>query len=633
MKIFLSFLATLLLLPLSLFSQTIFQQPLSPRIANYQITVRLDTEKKLLQGEETIRWRNHTANPTRELQFHLYMNAFRNRESSFLKNRHLRIRRFDVKTGQLGGVDIKQLVVDSEYDLTKKIEFIHPDDGNEQDSTVIRVPLPREVKPGESVEIQIQFETRLPEIIARTGYSGDFFLIAQWFPKLGVLEDKGWNCHQFHPNSEFFSDFGVYDVSFTLPKEYVVGATGILVSEERGDSLQTLLFHAEDVHDFALTAYPRFQKATREIEGVQVVLLYPPEHAGMVERYFIAITYALQDFGSWYLPYPYPNLTLVDPPIYGMNAGGMEYPCFITVGSVWGMPKGFKLLPEEVTVHEFGHQYFYGILANNEFEEAWLDEGFTSYATTKVLDKHFGKHTSFLTLGGILMGDFDHQKKTYMEHPKRDYIVKPSWKFELGDYGRMVYSKAMLTLMTLENYLGEDTMGKIMKTYFQRWKFKHPHTQDFIDIVNEIAPENMDWFLKPALYGTEVLDYEVYQIAYRKTKSLTKEQADSLEQPYNNSVTVLRRGEFVFPVELRVVFDNGDTLTTHWDGKERYKIFHFQRPEKLVSACVDPENKIYLDINWTNNSRTFRQNELAFQKHWLASLSLFQNFLLSLFTF
>ena len=550
-----------------------------------------------------------------------------------MKNRNLRIRRFGEAAKGFGGVDVKQLIVNGEHDLTSAIEFIHPDDDNEKDSTVIRVALPRAVNPGETIEIQVKFETRLPKIIARTGYSGNFYLIAQWFPKLGVLEDQGWNCHQFHPNSEFFADFGVYDVTFTLPRDYVVGATGVLLREEKGDSLQTLFFHAEDVHDFALTAYPRFRKATREIEGVQVILLYPPEHAGMVERYFTSIEYALQDYGDWYMPYPYPNLTMVDPPIYAMNAGGMEYPCFITVGSIWGMPKGFKLLPEEVTIHEFGHQYFYGILANNEFEEAWLDEGFTSYATTRVLDKHFGKHTSFLTLGGILMGDFDHQKKTYMEHPARDFIVKPSWKFELGDYGRMVYSKAMLTLMTLENYLGEETMSRIMKTYFQRWKFKHPHTQDFIDIVNEIAPENMDWFLKPALFGTDVLDYDLYRISYRNIDKKSPENPDSLVKWYDNSVTVVRRGSFVFPVELQVVFANGDTLLSHWDGKERYKIFHFQRPEKMISACVDPENKIYLDVNWTNNSKTFRQNEIAFRRHWLASLDLFQNFLLSIFTF
>ncbi len=609
-------------------AQIVFETALSPRIANYEFDIQLDTRNKIVSGDEKLTWKNSSEDMIEELQFHLYMNAFRNPNSTFLKNLSRKYRRIgDFDTAKSGGVDIERLILNNTVDLLDSIQYIQPDDNNPQDSTVIRVPLPKPVKPKEIIVLNMTFRTQLPEIIARTGYKHDYFLLGQWFPKIGVYIDGEWNCHQFHKRTEFFADFGVYDVNLTLPKDFKVGSSGVLLSEEIGDSLKTLNYRAEDVHDFALAAWPNFLEESREIEGVKVMLLYAPEHHGNVDRYFEAIGAALTHLGDWLMPYPYPNLTLIDMPLYAFRSAGMEYPCFITCGSLWGLPDNIRLAPEEVTVHEFAHQYFYGVLASNEFEEAWLDEGFTSYAALKVMNNHYGFHNSLSTFLNVRVGAYNSHKSDYLEAPDTDYVVKPGWKFEMGGYGTLVYDKAVLILQTLENYVGKALMNKILQNYITRWKFKHPSTGDFINIVNEMSPENMNWFFDQALFTTKILDYEVKQISFQE---IDHENADSLVNQYISQVEIKRNGEFIFPIEVELTFKNGDTLLEHWDGKDPYRIFEYRRDSHVVSAQIDPENKIWLDLNWTNNSKTFQEDKTAFWRHWLKSMQFYQHILLKI---
>ena len=632
MKKILFFNSLFWIFPLLVYAQIIFQTPLSPRIANYKINATLNTREKRIDAHEQLLWKNASDVPVTELQFHLYMNAFRNGKSTFMKDVRSRHRSIGlIRDRVFGGIDLSSIVLNGTTDLTDRIEFIRPDDGNVHDSTVIRIPLPAPVQPGKSVTLDIDFQTRLPRIIARTGFVHDYFLLGQWFPKIGVWQNGEWNCHQFHINSEFFADFGVYQVNLTLPQEYVVGATGVLLDENLSDSLKTLSFRAEDVHDFAMTAWPRFRREERSVNGVNVVLLYAPEHAGNVERYFSTITGTMDYLGKWLMPYPYPNLTMVDMPLYAFLSAGMEYPCFITCGSIWNFPQDIRLFPEEVTIHEFAHQYFYGILASNEFEEPWLDEGFTSYATLNVMDKLFGVHTSLSTFLNIDQGELDSYRKAYIGKPNLDFVVKPSWDFELGGYGIFAYNKPALMLKTLENYLGKETMTRLLKAYLARWKFKHPKTGEFLQVVQNVAPEFPDDYFEQALYGTEVLDYSVENVSCDKVTQSTG--IDSGITRYRCTIDVRRRGTFVFPVEIAGIFADGDTVIVPWDGKASYKVVTLTHDSEIKAATVDPHQKIWLDVNWTNNSKTIRVELLASRRHWLQALRLVQQMYISVFSF
>lgn len=624
----------LLFKPLSARSQIIFQKPLSARTANYAIEASLDVKSKTIVGREKLIWKNASDSPVTELQFHLYMNAFRNMNSTFSSKpgrMHGRFR--DLGAARFGSIDIDQMILNENENLMSSIEFIQPDDGNVNDSTVIRVLLPIIVPPNTEISLDIAFRVKLPEMIARTGYSHNFFLIAQWFPKIGVLKDGQWNCHQFHANSEFFADFGIYEVIFRLPLKYVVGATGVLLKEEVDDSIKTLHFRAEDVHDFALTAWPKFKQKQFEKNDTKVKILFAPEHTGQIDRYIESISATMDYLGNWLEPYPYPNLTLVDVPLFAGRASGMEYPCFITGTSIWGLPSYFRFLPEETIVHEFAHQYFYGILASNEFEEAWLDEGFASFAAFKALSDKYGFHSSSSTLFNIMVGQYDSHKKYYLRNPDSDITLKPSWDFSRRNYGVYVYDKPVLILQTLENLIGKDLMDRVMKAYLKRWRFKHPTTQDFIDIVNDLSTENMDWFFEQALQDTATLDFRVETLTNSPLKHIWSDSLNEHLTLYESCVTISKRGSFICPVGIAFIFENGDTLTEIWDGKESEKLYTFTGKQRLLTTIVDPEQKLWLDLNWSNNSLTEAENRTAFYRHWLKSIKILQQILYTLWTF
>ena len=247
--------------------QVIFKTPLSPRIANYEMQVKLNPEAKQVLGSEVLTWRNATSKPTQELQFHLYMNAFKNTQSTHISEKGGRASTLNKKKGW-GWIDVNSLSVDG-VDLTGRMAFIQPDDGNAQDQTVLRIRLDRPVRPGQTIQVKIDFTTQLPWVYRRNGYYKDFVFVSQWFPKVGVLEEGGWNCHQFHADSEFFADYGVYDVTLTLPEAYVLGSTGTQQSVQTQDGLTTYQIRAEDVHDFAWNGLARLFKGRDRASGCQ----------------------------------------------------------------------------------------------------------------------------------------------------------------------------------------------------------------------------------------------------------------------------------------------------------------------------------------------------------------------------
>ena len=604
-------------------AKPIFTTPLSPRLANYQIDATLDPATKKLTGRETLTWRNSSNDVIRELQFHLYLNAFRNEQSTFMRESGGQLRGDQIdrnaKKSPYGSIDILSIKTQAgQSDVSEALayQFIQPDDHNLDDHTVIRVPLSKPVGPGETITLNITFRAKLPKIFARTGFSRDFFLVGQWFPKIGVYEPAGtryaktgqWNCHQFHAHSEFYADYGVYDVNMTVPKAYWVSATGLFQSEKiQASGTKTVRYRAEDVVDFAWTASPHFQVIKDQWKrpsggSVALELVMQPEHVDQANRHLTAVKAALTYFDKHLGQYPFPNLTIVDPPFHAQGSFGMEYPTFITAGTVWALPAGARF-PEVVTIHEFGHQYFMQLLATNEFEEAWLDEGFNQYYEGRVMDATYGIRTSMFNLFGFNQGDTEGSRDGYVHD---DELALGSsfgntWQLPEGQYGMLTYMKTATWLRTLEGLVGRPVLNEIMQTYFVRWKFKHPDGQNFIDIVNEIVPKrlgskyglDMNWFFDQVLYGDNVVDYELLSIKNR-----------SLGDAQKSTVTVQRNGDGKMPVDVLVHFDNGKERMLFWDGKARQQQFTLTENTKVLWAKVDPRQKIYMDTNFNNNSLT-----------------------------
>ncbi len=356
------------------------------RVANYEISAVYDDASHTITARQRVTWRNVSTEAVPDLYFHLYLNAFANTRSSFARQRGDDWQEWiDRYPDGWGYTEVTSLRVGT-TDLTGRLEFAHPDDDNVDDRTVVRVPLPQPVPPGGEIASDIEFVSHLPRILSRSGHAGPFALVAQWFPKLGVYRDGAWQCHQYHGTTEFFADFGEYDVSLTVPANGVVGATGTLI-DERGnpDGTKTLRFRAEDVHDFAWAIDPRFHVVEESVDGTQVRVLLQPLHRHQAERHLAAVRVALHYYRAHLGAYPYPMLTVVDPGPGASGAGGMEYPTLITVGTAWWIPACLHV-PEVIAIHEVGHQYWYGMVANNEAAEAWLDEGVNSYFEARIME-------------------------------------------------------------------------------------------------------------------------------------------------------------------------------------------------------------------------------------------------------
>ena len=609
-------------------------KPMSERVVHYEIDAKYDAGKHTVVATEVLTYHNLTGQALDHFPFHLYQNAFQPkstwvRETKIEGSRDTTYEKWEEK--QYGAEEIEDIEVVGQGNLTGQLQYIAPDDGNKDDKTVVDLHLIKPIASGAYVQFKIAFQTKFPETQARSGWKRDFVLGGQWFPKVGVWWHGAWNCHQYHATTEFFADFGVYDVKLTLPQNEIVGASGVLVEEgNNADHTKSLTYHGDDIHDFAWTASPRYKVRESEYQAqmgpIKLRFLMQPAHWSQAERHERITRERLDRFEKWYGPYPYKTLTVVDPEP-DSAAGGMEYPTFITGDTSWFMPEGLHL-PEVVVEHEFGHQYWYGMVATNEFEDAWMDEGINSYTEVKVLDSILGKNTSMLNIAGITLGEREEQRLSHIGVADRDAMAQKAYEYySFGSYAGITYGKTASVLLTLEGVVGEDTMAKAMHTYFMKYRFTHPTKEDFLKTIEEVSSKDLRWYFNQAVYGSQVMDYEVLDInSYplnwyeeKKDKKAAKKAAEG-DTVYQSYVSLHRKDDFVMPVEVEIKFDNGETVREHWDGKNRWTRFSYQKKAKVVSAELDPDHTVQIDRNNFNNSHLAEPNAKPAHKvanYWL----------------
>ncbi len=620
--------------------------PLSQRVVAYSIDAKLDTNAKTLDATETLEYKNLTGQPLDTFPFHLYLNAFRP-QSSFSYETHanggIRSVENSYPPEKIGGIDIKAISADGFGDLSGAMQFTAPDDGNTADHTVMQVRLPRPLAPNETIRFHIAFHDKFPISIARNGWKRDFIMGGQWFPKVGVFWKKStdpqgaWNCHQYHSTTEFFADFGTFDVKLNVPQRYIVGASGVPTGEQsNADGTKTLSFHGEDIHDFAWAASPNFVAADRVFQSsmgpVKLHALVLKAHLGQTRRYLDILEHTMQKFDQWYGPFPYKQITLIDPEP-GSEMYGMEYPTLITAGTFWGLPD--KLYYNElVTEHEFGHQYWYGMVATNEFEEAWLDEGINSYTEVKVLGSLLGEDTSVIGYPVAHLSDTENERLEYTSAATYDPMTRFAWKFYSGNsYGGVTYGKTSTVLKTLASIIGEETLRQALHTYFMRYRFTHPTGEDFLKTIEEVAAASgkttdLRPFFNQAVSGTQVLDYEV-KAADSEPVDWWKEVGKSYKGDYRSIVSLHRKGDFVFPVTVEIKFDDGSVVHEKWDGIDRWTRYTYVKKAQLVSAEIDPQHQIELDKDFFNNSYVVASHATATLKlssYWTVAQQLIAHF-------
>ncbi len=567
----------------------------SARIVQYRIRARLDDDERTIRGQLEATWRNAGAAPTQDLFWHVYNNAWESVDSLWLTEG----RRFAFGRGEesrprvFGGTEVSAVRLASAATpaLPEGAALVWEwlgQPGAPRDRTVARTALPEPVPPGGEARVTLNFTALMPRAFRRSGWGENGFMHAvQWFPKLGVYEAAGagwrWNCPPYHYLTEFYADFGTYDVELTLPGRYL-GKVVSSGSPDAGspaanpDGSITYRLRADDVHDFAWTADPEAtieerpflpeqwrdpeeeQRVARALgvrpeevrpAPVRMILLLQPEHEEYRERYFTAIAKALYYFGLWYGSYPYPTITCVDPPYDAGETGGMEYPRLFTAGVSKGR-HARTLSPEGVTVHEFGHQFWYGLSANDEFQHAWLDEGFNTFSTQRVLARgwppelathellgveHLGRAPlafpepaagdlrASLTLARwespelVFLGplSFEMRRRTSLErwmcelpplsyYPEvaddavllnrsvhaRDWpqpLAQPTWDLAEEALRRVnAYRRPAMTLEMLARMMGEESWTRALRLYHARTRFRHAQPGDLIQAIKAAAP-------------------------------------------------------------------------------------------------------------------------------------------------
>ncbi len=630
------------------------------KIADYDISVSLDPDTKLFVGRETLRWTNPADVPVTELKFHLYWNAFRNNRSTFMRESggQLRGDRADLEDAW-GTIDVTSMRWEG-HDLTRGSRFESPDDGNPDDRTVLSVSLPRPALPAETISIDIEWKAKAPKLFARAGYVRDFFFVGQWFPKIGVLEPKGmrrrpdvgWNCHQYHADSEFYADWGDYRVTITLPDRFVVGSTGERIAETSSNGMKTLTFLQKSIHDFAWTADPRFvvreslfdptvdvpreevERASRVLgrlpadlmkgfRPVKLLFYMQPDHLGQWRRYEDAQKWALAWLGLWTFPYPYPQVSVIDPPEDGAGAAGMEYQTIYTAGtSAWlgRWPLTGIRLPEAVVIHEFGHGYWYGLLASNEFEESWLDEGIDSFTEAVMMDGRY-RYVYQLPFG---VGFTDEEtQRTFVAAPDFDPIVTKAWQFSTDrSYARNSYPRPAETIEQIRRLAGEQGFWRAFRRYAERWRFDHPTTEDFLDEMRTLGLPGFETLVRETFYGTGGVDFQVLRAVSERRDDFSgyddagklvnvepgKERAahgaENDRRPYETVVVVGREGDLPLPVDVLLRFENGTTHRTTWNGTTRWLRLRTVYPSRLSDVVLDPDRKLVLDRDPFNDVRS-----------------------------
>ncbi|WP_338065739.1 M1 family metallopeptidase [Dyella jiangningensis] len=652
---------------------------LSDRVVGYRIDAELDAARHRVSGTEQLTWRNRSGQPVNRIYLHLYLNAFQNEGSTFFTERSVLTAHGHsrgaaaLKKGEWGWIDLKSVQQGS---AALKWSFVHPDDGPATDQTVACIDLAEPVPAGGTLTLDIDFTSQLPRVVERTGWWGDFNLVGQWFPKIGVLELPGergatqvqWNVHEFHFNSEFYADFGNFDVRLTVPSDYTVGAVGELQGQpERAGDKTTYHFMQGDVHDFAWVAAKGYRTLDTTWQGpgspkVAVRVIYPPEYIASAQPVLKATTDSLSYFSETLGAYPYRTATAVVPPYNADEAGGMEYPTFFTA-------EGYKEIDSRtsdqwnidfVTIHEFGHGYFYGLLASNEFEEPMLDEGMNEYWDNRMLrerNQRILTPSSWLRRADITpSADVFSVERLYagLARPY-DPLGENSWdRYSSTSYGT-VYSRTATAMHDLEERLGKSVMEHGFKEYYRRWHFRHPsvadlrktlidvsgnaravnevfdqfvygtaHIDDRVDAIDnqEVTPQAGSW-VKQGQRSELSSDDRDAQVdkqhdAWKKAHPDAKENGPG---PYlwRGTVTVVREGAPV-PQVLRVSFADGSHEDVRWDDARRWARFVFTRPTKVVSAELDREQNILLDANKLNDSRTVKSDASA-SRRWTADVA------------
>lgn len=613
----------LLLYCFLLFSVVASAQDYWQQEVNYEIDVRLDDERHELHGSEVIEYINNSPNTLNYIWFHLWPNAYRDGKTALSKQMRQDddLTLFFSKYRDRGWIDSLQFMINGDA-ARMELDMKNPD--------ICRVFLDTPLPPGGKAIISTPFRVVIPKgVFSRLGHLDQAYQITQWYPKPAVYDKDGWHQMPYLGQGEFYSEFGSFDVFINVPENYVVGATGDLVDGDKelnwlnqkveqtkaiidsvdyydlsfppsSTSTKTLHYHQENVHDFAWFADKRYHVLKGEValpesgRKVTTWAMFTNNEADLWKNSIEYLNDATYFYSKWVGEYPYNHVTAVDGVL--SEGGGMEYPNITIIGE-----SGDAISLEEVIMHEVGHNWFYGILASNERDHPWMDEGLNSFIEHRYMERKFPDLKFSDQFGGRKLIDFGmkwlgindidsdklglHAYNLQARSNKDQPIELHSNRYTSINYGSIVYMKTAVAFYYLEQYIGREKMDEILHAYFDRWKYKHPQPNDFEKIAQEVTNDSLKWFFDGVVRSEDKVDYSVGRI---------KKVGDTLRVKVNNL------GKIPAPFPIAVVID-GDTVSVGWQEG-------FKKSEWITIPCTDCDrvlidaDEVVPDINRKNNA-------------------------------
>lgn len=565
------------------FGQNYWQQKV-----DYTITVKLDDVTHTLRGNERFVYHNQSPHSLDFIYIHLWPNAYSSGKTALgkqLSESGDGILRFG-KDSIRGGIDSLHFRVNGQ-DAPLTFDPLNPD--------IAKLGLHQALKPGDSVTVTTPFRVTIPSgEVSRLGHIGQSYQITQWYPKPAVYDKNGWNQMPYLTQGEFYSEYGTFDVSITLPQNYVVGATGdlqtpseIAFMNEKAEyaknnfssfirkkypkddfpasdpEWKTIRFTQKDVHDFAWFADKRFAVLKGEVElphskrNVTTWSLFTPRNAALWQHAPEYIHDGTYYYSLWNGDYPYNQVTAVDGTISA--GGGMEYPNVTVIGNTKN-----PVELEIVIVHEVGHNWFYGILGSNERVHGWMDEGMNTLNEMRYMYTKYPGNT-YLS-DQILDGKFHFDHLSHYDSNDLTFrmiagtgedqpIETHSAKFTEINYSGIMYQKTGLVFSYLKEYLGDTLFDQAMQAYYNEWSFKHPQPEDMRAVLERVSDKDLSWLFEDLIQTTDHIDYKIAGVKYFGGKTV---------------VTVKNAGQVDGPIELSG-FIKGQKVQTLWLENEAKK--------------------------------------------------------------
>lgn len=482
---------------------------------NYTINVSLDDKQHSLNGNISLQYINNSPDTLAYIWFHLWPNAYKNDQTALAKQLSS-----DPDSDKKRKNSEPGFIDNLEFKINGQVVTTEPDPNN---IDILKVLLSQPLLPGKEVAISTPFHVQLPSYYSRSGHNGQQYMICQWYPKPAVYDRKGWHAFPYLDQGEFYSEYGTFYVNITVPSEYVVGATGTLMTPgekekyisigrennlgkkttayktDKPGTTKTLRYTGERIHDFAWFADKDFviRYDTLQLASGNTIDVFSYSQRNGNKQWKNSIGYiedAVRHYSNWLGEYPYPTVQAVEGP-KNLSSGGMEYPMITLITS----PDANEESLDGVITHEVGHNWFYGILASNERQHPWMDEGMNTYLQFRYEAEKYRANSLF---GNSLPREMkklpvdDFQSRIYNglnSIPANKPIETESTGFpNKDDYGIVVYVKTAIWLYLVENSIGREALDKGLHEYFQQWKFKHPYPEDLKAVLEKVSGSKID---------------------------------------------------------------------------------------------------------------------------------------------